>query len=105
MRANRRFHPVVEALGAIALCSGIAVAVGPLPEQGGAPAGGFLEPEGGGVEPVDTSGGVDLGLAGIVPDAGDVTPNPVNPVEDFDALYNAVHPSDPTPVVPAGAFD
>jgi hypothetical protein len=105
MRVHRSFRPFVEALGAIALCSGIvAVAVGPLPEQGGAPVGGFLE-DGSGVEPVDTTSGVDLGLAGIDPPSGDVTPHAVNGVDDFDALYVAIHPTDPTPVAPAGAFD
>jgi hypothetical protein len=108
MRLNRRFRPVIEAMGVIALCSGIGtmIAVGPLPELNGTPPGGFLEDPGrAGVEPVDTSAGVDLGLAGITPDAGDVTPNPVNAVEDYDALYDAIHPTDPTPVGAAGAFD
>jgi hypothetical protein len=107
MRVHRRFRPVVEALGVIALCSGIGamIAVGPLPELNGTPPGGFLEdPGSAGVEPMP-SATVDLGLSGIDPAAGDVTPNPVNAVEDYEALYATVHPTDPTPVAAAGAFD
>jgi hypothetical protein len=106
MRLNRSFRPIVEALGAIALCSGIAmIAVGPQPELNGTPAGGFLEEaDAPGVEPMP-SALVDLGLAGIQPPAGDVTPNPVNPVDDYDALYAAIHPTDPTPVAAASAFE
>jgi hypothetical protein len=107
MRVQRRFRPVAEALGVIALCSGIGymIVTGPLPEEGGAPPGGFLEGPGGGVEPVDTSSGVDLGLSGIDPPTGDVTPQAVNPVGDYDALIGVIRQSDPTPVAPAGAFD
>jgi hypothetical protein len=106
MRLNRRFRPVVEALGVIALCSGIGtmIAVGPQPELNGTPPGGFLEPTGGGVEPIPTAS-VDLGLSGITPPSDDVTPNPVNTVEDYDALFDAVHQTDPTPVAAASAFD
>jgi hypothetical protein len=106
MRLNRRFRPVVEALGAIALCSGIGtmIAVGPLPELNGTPPGGFLEEAGGSVETMP-SATVDLGLSGITPDAGDVAPNPVNAVSDYDALYAAVHPTAPMTVAPATAFD
>jgi hypothetical protein len=105
MRLHRSFRPVAETLGVIALCSGIGamIAVGPLPELNGTPPGGFLE-DGTGVEPMP-SATVNLGLSGITPPTGDVTPNPVPPVEDYDALYDAVHPTDPTPVAPASAFD
>jgi hypothetical protein len=106
MRVQRSFRPVAEALGVIALCSGVGttIAVGPLPELNGTPPGGFLEEAGGSVEPMP-SATVDLGLSGIDPAAGDVTPNPVNAVEDYEALYATVHPTDPTPMAAAGAFD
>jgi hypothetical protein len=106
MRAKRKFEPMLEVMGVLALCSGIAVvAVGPLPESNGSLPGGFLESPGApGVETAP-SPSVDLGLSGITPPSDDVTPNPVNGVDDFDALYAAIHPTDPTPVAPAGAFD